>query len=60
VKTVLAVTLALAAVGAAHAGVPGAAIPVPEPSDAILVLMGAAGIFVGRRLHARQTNKDSD
>jgi hypothetical protein len=27
---------------------------VPEPSDAALVLMGAAGLFVGRKLQARR------
>ena len=27
--------------------------PVPEPSDAILLLMGATGVVIGRQLHAR-------
>jgi len=26
---------------------------IPEPSDAILLLMGATGIVIGRKLHAR-------
>jgi len=30
---------------------------VPEPSDAILLLMGAAGVVVGRKLHARAQRK---
>jgi len=30
------------------------ATSVPEPSDAVLLLMGAAGVVVGRRLHARK------
>ncbi len=31
--------------------------PVPEPSDAILLLMGATGVVIGRRLHARAQRK---
>jgi hypothetical protein len=31
----------------------GGATPVPEPTDAVLVLMGAAGVVIGRRFHAR-------
>jgi hypothetical protein len=30
---------------------------IPEPSDAILLLMGAAGVVIGRRLHARAKRK---
>lgn len=30
---------------------------VPEPSDAALVLMGAASLFVGRKLQARRAAK---
>ena len=30
---------------------------IPEPSDAILVLMGAAGVVIGRKLHARARRK---
>ena len=32
----------------------GGATSVPEPSDAVLLLMGAAGVVVGRKLHARK------
>ncbi len=32
--------------------------PVPEPSDAALLLLGAAGVVIGRRLHARAQRKD--
>ena len=35
----------------------GGATSVPEPSDAILLLMGAAGVVIGRRLHARAKRK---
>ncbi len=31
---------------------------VPEPGDAVLVLMGAAGVIVGRKLHARARRDD--
>lgn len=30
---------------------------VPEPSDAVLLLMGATGVVIGRRLHARAQRK---
>jgi hypothetical protein len=33
---------------------PGAATPVPEPADGILLLMGVAGVAVGRRFQARR------
>jgi hypothetical protein len=32
----------------------GGATSVPEPSDAVLLLMGAAGVVIGRKLHARK------
>ena len=32
----------------------GGATSVPEPTDAVLLLMGVAGVVVGRRLHARK------
>lgn len=32
--------------------------PVPEPTDAALLLLGAAGVVIGRRLHARAKRKD--
>ncbi len=35
----------------------GGATSVPEPTDAVLLLMGAAGVIIGRRLHA---NKKQD
>ncbi len=59
-KTVVVATLALTAATAAFAAPGGHAIPIPEPSDALLVLMGAAGIFIGRRLHAQQKKKSDD
>ncbi len=39
-------------------GSSGGATPVPEPSDAILLLMGAAGVVIGRKLHARAKRRD--
>ncbi len=36
---------------------PGGPTSVPEPSDAILLLMGATGVVIGRRLHARAQRK---
>jgi hypothetical protein len=30
---------------------------VPEPTDAVLLLMGAVGVVVGRRMHARAQKK---
>jgi hypothetical protein len=33
---------------------------IPEPSDAILLLMGAAGVVIGRKLHARAKRKPED
>ena len=36
---------------------PGGPTSVPEPSDAILLLMGATGVVIGRRLHARAERK---
>jgi hypothetical protein len=36
---------------------PGTPTSVPEPSDAILLLMGATGVVLGRRLHARAQRK---
>lgn len=35
----------------------GGPTSVPEPSDAILLLMGATGVVIGRRLHARAERK---
>jgi hypothetical protein len=36
----------------------GGATSVPEPADAVLLLMGAAGVVIGRRLHANAKKKD--
>lgn len=33
---------------------------IPEPSDAILLLMGAAGVVIGRKLHARAKRNPED
>lgn len=36
----------------------GGATSVPEPGDAVLLLMGAAGVIIGRKLHARAKRRD--
>lgn len=44
---------------AASAGsTPSGGTSIREPSDAVLVLMGAAGVVIGRKLHARARRKD--
>jgi hypothetical protein len=62
-KTTLAIaaTITLVFASPALAGHPpvggsstGGATSVPEPTDAVLLLMGAAGVVIGRRLHARK------
>jgi hypothetical protein len=36
---------------------PSSPTSVPEPTDAVLLLMGAAGVIIGRRLHARKKQR---
>jgi len=36
---------------------PGGPTSVPEPTDAVLLLMGVAGVVIGRKLHARAQRK---
>ncbi|MDB5736974.1 MAG: hypothetical protein JWO65_642 [Sphingomonas bacterium] len=38
--------------------VSGSAISVPEPTDALLFVMGVAGVAIGRRMHARAARRD--
>ncbi len=61
-----AATLFVAPASADHSGPPeggsssgGSKDPtsVPEPSDAVLLLMGATGVVIGRRLHARAAQR---
>lgn len=61
-----AATLFVAPATASHGGPPeggsssggsGDPTPVPEPSDAALLLLGATGVVIGRRLHARAQRK---
>jgi hypothetical protein len=35
----------------------GGATSVPEPSDAVLLPMGVAGVVIGRKLHARKLRR---
>ncbi len=41
--------------GGAHD--PGGPTSVPEPADAVLLLMGVTGVVIGRKLHARAQRK---
>lgn len=36
---------------------PGGPTSVPEPADAVLLLMGVTGVVIGRKLHARTQRK---
>ncbi|WP_019832020.1 hypothetical protein [Sphingomonas sp. PR090111-T3T-6A] len=36
---------------------PGGPTSVPEPADAVLLLMGVTGVVIGRKLHARAQRK---
>jgi hypothetical protein len=54
---------AIATLAALLAGTPaladaGSATSVPEPTDALLLLLGAAGVAIGRRMHARRDRRD--
>ncbi len=52
---IAATAIALVSAAPALAGYdPGGATSVPEPTDAVLLLIGAAGVIIGRRLHARK------
>jgi hypothetical protein len=63
-KTTLAIAVAAIALVSASPALAGGGTPsappassptnVPEPTDAVLLLMGAAGVVIGRRLHARK------
>jgi hypothetical protein len=63
----LAALAAIAAAAPGHARGPGGCAgdrcgggdptSVPEPTDAVLLLMGAAGVVIGRRLQVRAQNK---
>lgn len=50
--------LALAAAGIATPALAQSAVAIAEPSDAVLFLLGTAGVVIGRRMHARAGRKD--
>lgn len=57
-RVIATVILDLLVAGPVFAGT-GTATAVPEPTDALLVLLGVAGVVIGRRMHAsRDRNKD--
>ena len=56
--TALAALLAATPVFAPALADAGGATSVPEPTDALLLLLGAAGVAIGRRMHARRDRRD--